>query len=139
MSLQENKALVLRFVEEVENQHNLAAIDELFSSDFVDHSAMTDPPGIEGVKKFFSMMFAAFPDMHFTIHQQLAEGAQVATHKTFHGTQRGEFMGIPATGKQVSIEVMDIYTIQEGKMTDHWSVGDWLGMLQQLGVESIPA
>jgi steroid delta-isomerase-like uncharacterized protein len=133
MSLQENKALVLRFVEEVENQHNLAAIDEFFSTGFVDHSAMTDLPGREGLKTFFSMMFAAFPDMHFTIHQQLAEGDQVATHKTFHGTHQGEFMGIPATGKQVSIEVMDIYTIQESKMTDHWSVGDFLGMLQQLG------
>ena len=133
MSLQENKALVLRFVEEVENQHNLAAIDEFFSTGFVDHSAMANLPGREGVKTFFSMMFAAFPDMHFTIHQQLAEGDQVVTHKTFHGTHQGEFMGIPATGKQVSIEVMDIYTIQEGKMTDHWSVGDFLGMLQQLG------
>ena len=139
MSLQENKALVLRFVEEVENQHNLAVIDELFSSDFVDHSAMADLPGSEGVKKFFSMMFAAFPDMRFIIHRQLAEGDQVATHKTFHGTHLGVLMGIPATGKQVSIEAMDIYTIQEGKMTDHWSVGDWLGMLQQLGVESLPA
>ena len=139
MSLQENKALVLHFVEEVENQHNLAAIDELFSHDFVDHSALTGPPGIEGVKKFFSMMFATFPDMHFTINQQLAEGDQVATHKTFHGTHHGEFMGIPATGKQISIEAMDIYTIHEGKITDHWAVGDWLGMLHQLGVESLPA
>lgn len=138
MSLQENKALVLRFVEEVENQHNLDAIDDLFSTDFVDHSAMTDLAGIEGAKKFFSMMFTAFPDMHFTIRLQLAEGDQVATHKTFHGTHRGEFMGIPATEKQVSIEAMDIYTIHQDKLTDHWSVGDWLGMLQQLGVEANP-
>ncbi len=138
MSLQENKALVRRFVEKVQNQHNLAEIDELYSPNFVDHSGPSNPPGIEGVKAFFTMMFTAFPDMHFIIRQQLAEGDQVATHKTFFGTHLGTFMGIPPTGNQVSVEVMDILTIHEGKFTDHWSVGDFLSMLQQLGVVPAP-
>ena len=103
MSLEQNKALVRRFVEEVQCQHNLAALDELFSHDFVDHSGMTNPPTLEGSRQFFSMMFAAFPDMRFTIRQQIAEGDKVLTHKTFHGTHRGPFMGIPATGKEVVI------------------------------------
>ncbi len=138
MSLQENKALVCRFVEEVQNQHNLAAIDELFSPGFVDHSASSGLNGIEGTKLFFTMMFAAFPDMHFTILQQLAEGDRVMTHKTFHGTHQGTFMGNPASGKQVSIEVIDILTIHEGKITDHWTVADFLSMLQQIGAVTAP-
>jgi steroid delta-isomerase-like uncharacterized protein len=134
MSLEQNKALVRRFVEEVQCQHNLAALDELFSPDFVDCSGMTDPPTLESSRRFFSMMFSAFPDMHFTIRQQIAEGDKVLTHKTFHGTHHGPFMGIPATGKAVTMDVMDIYTVTGGKITEHWTVGDMLGMMQQLGV-----
>ena len=137
MSLAENKALVRRFIEVVQNQHNLAAIDELYSPDFVDHSGNADLHGIEGAKAFFGMMFAAFPDMHFKIRMQLAEGDQVMTYKTFHGTQQGPFMGIPPTGKQVAVDVIDILTIKDGKIAEHWTVSDMLSMLQQLGV--IPA
>jgi steroid delta-isomerase-like uncharacterized protein len=134
MSLEENKALIRRFVEEVQCQHNLAALDELFSPDFVDHSGMTNPPTLEGSRQFFSMMFAAFPDMRFVIRQQIAEGDKVLTHKTLQGTQLGPFMGIPATGKAVAVDVMDIFTVAGGKITEHWTVGDMLGMMQQLGV-----
>ena len=137
MSLVENKALVRRFVEVVQNQHNLAAIDELYSPDIVDHGGSAEQPGIEGTKAFFSMMFAAFPDMHFTIRMQLAEGDQVMTYKIFHGTHQGPFMGIPPTSKQVAVDVIDIVTVKDGKITEHWAVNDMLGMLQQLGV--IPA
>jgi steroid delta-isomerase-like uncharacterized protein len=133
MSLEQNKALVRRFVDEVQCQHNLAALDELFSPDFVDHSGMTNPPTLEGSHQFFSMMFAAFPDIRFTIRQQIAEGDKVLTHKTLHATQLGTFMGIPATGKVVAVDVMDIFTVAGGKITEHWTVGDMLGMMQQLG------
>jgi len=134
MSLEENKALIRRFVEEVQCQHNLAALDELFSPDFVDHSGMTDPPTLEGSHQFFSMMFAAFPDMRFVIRQQIAEGDKVLTHKTLQATQLGPFMGIPATGKAVAVDIMDIFTVAGGKITEHWTVGDMLRMMQQLGV-----
>ncbi len=134
MSLQENKAVVRRFVEEVQCRHNLAALDELFSPDFVDHSGMTNPPTLEGSRQFFTMMFAAFPDMRFAIRQQIAEGDKVLTYKTLQGTQLGPFMGIPATGKAVAVDVMDIFTVTGGKITEHWTVGDMLRMMQQLGV-----
>ena len=134
MSLQENKAVVRRFVEEVQCQHNLAALDELFSSDFVDHSGMSNPPTLEGSRRLFTMMFAAFPDMSFVIRQQIAEGDKVLTHKTLHATQLGLFMGIPATGKAVAVDVMDILTVAGGKITEHWTVGEMLRMMQQLGV-----
>lgn len=134
MTIEENKAVVRRFVEVVQNQHNLDAIDELISPDFVDYSGRANPPGREGVRPFFAAMFAAFPDMHFTIQQQLAEGDQVMTYKTFYGTHLGEFMGIPPTGRQVAFDNIDIFTVVGGKITAHWTVGDHLTMLQQLGV-----
>ena len=134
MSLEENKALVRRFVDEVQCRHNLAALDELYSPDFIDRSGMTHPPNLESARRFFSSMFAAFPDMRFVIRQQIAEGDKVLTHKTLQGTQLGPFMGIPATGKAVAVDVMDIFTVAGGKITEHWTVGDMLGMMQQLGV-----
>ena len=138
MSIQENKALVCRFIEKVQNQHNLAEIDALYSPNFIDHSGPVNPQGIEGLKMFFTMMFTAFPDMHFTILKQIAEGDQVMTYKVFHGTHQGIFMGIPPTGNQVSVEVMDILTIHEGKITEHWTVADYLGMMQQIGAVTTP-
>ena len=133
MSLEGNKALVRRFVEEVQNQHNLDAINELFSPNFVDHSGMTSPPYVEGTRALFAETFAAFPDFYIEIHQQLAEGDQVMTRKTLHGTHRGPFMGIPATGKEVAVTFVDIFTVINGKITEHWTEGAALGILQQLG------
>lgn len=134
MSIQENKAVVRRFVEEMQNQHNLDMVDELFSPDFLDHSGRANPPTLEGVKPLFAFMFSAFPDMHFTIQQQLAEGDRVMTYKTFCGTHQGDFMGIAPTGKQVVFDNIDIFTVKDGKITEHWTVGDMLSMMQQLGV-----
>ena len=138
MPLQENKALVRHFVEEVQNQHNLAALDVLYSPDFVDHSGITNPPNREGSKQFFTVLFAAFPNMRFTIRQQLAEGDKVMTHKTFQGTHQGPFMGIPATGKQVAFDVIDIFTVADGKLTGHWAVADHFSLMQQLGAVPTP-
>lgn len=138
MSLQKNKDVVLRFIEQVQNQHNLAALDALLSPDFVDWSGTTDPPNREGTKAFFTLMFSAFPDMHFTIRQQLAEGDQVMTHKTFHGTHQGSFLGIPPTGKQVSFDVIDILTVSEDRISEHWTVSDLLSLMQQLGAVPAP-
>jgi predicted ester cyclase len=133
MSLQENKALVRRFVEEMQNQHDLAALDEFFSPDFVDHGGMANPPNLEGAKSFFVMWFAAFPDQRFTIQRQLAEGDKVMTHKTFQATHLGPFMGIPATGKPVTFDLIDIFTVAGGMLTEHWLVADFHSLMQQLG------
>lgn len=133
MSLDENKAIVLRFVEEVQNQHNLGLLDELISPDFVDHNERASPPNREGMKNFFTMVFTAFPDARFTVKQQLAECDKVMTHKTFHGTHSGPFMGMPATGKVVAFDVIDVFTIAAGKIVEHWAVADELGLMRQLG------
>ena len=135
MSAEENKALVRRFVDEVQSRGNIDTIDELCSPEFVNHSA---PPGVpsncEGVKQVTAMFRQAFTDSYSTIEVMIAEGDKVATRKTFHGTHQGEFMGIPPTGGQESIAHIDIVRVADGKVMEHWSMGDSLGMMQQLGV-----
>ena len=135
MSAKENKALVRRFVDEVQSQGNVDAIYEFCSPEFVNHSA---PPGLpadrEGIKIVTAMFRQAFPDSYFTVEDMMAEGDKVATRKTFHGSHQGEFMGIPPAGRRVSMGLIDVVRISDGRVVEHWSVGDNLGMMQQLGV-----
>jgi steroid delta-isomerase-like uncharacterized protein len=135
MSLEENKALVRRLVEEAQSQHTLKVLDEIMDPNMIDHYAQPSSlSSIEASKQFFAGFFAAFPDVKAVIHSQVAEGDKVVTHKTFHGTHQGEFMGIPPTGKKIAIELIDIFRITGGKLVEHWAVADMMGMMQQLGV-----
>ena len=135
MSLEDNKALVHRFVDEVQSGGNTDLIDEICSAEFVNHSA---PPGLpadrEGIKILTTMFRGAFPDSYFTVEDMIAEGDKVVTRKTFHGTHEGEFMGIPPSGRTVNVSLIDVVRISDGRVVEHWSVGDNLGMMQQLGV-----
>jgi steroid delta-isomerase-like uncharacterized protein len=133
MSIEQNKTIVRRFVDQVQNQHDMSAIDELFSPDFTDHTAAGGPANLEQTKQFFAMLIQAFPDQGFTIDDQVAEGDKVVTRKTFQGTHQGAFMGIPPTGKRVAFGVIEILRLEDGKIVDHWSMGDMLGLLMQLG------
>lgn len=130
---EENKAIVRRFVEEVQCQHNLALVDQFFSPDFVDHAGIANPPDRAGAKAAFARLLDAFPDHRFTIRQQLAEGDRVVTYKTFQGTHLGPWHGIPATGKPVSFELIDIFAVVDGQIVEHWAVADMLDMMQQIG------
>ncbi len=134
MSLAENKSIVRRVVEEAQSRGDMSVVDELFSQDFVDHNALPGlPPTREGVKLIFTMFRDAFPDLCATIHTQIAEGDKVMTHKTLSGTHQGDFLGIPPTGRQVDIAVIDILRLADGRITDHWNIVDQIGLLQQLG------
>jgi steroid delta-isomerase-like uncharacterized protein len=139
MSTEENKVLALRLVEEVINQGRMTTIDELIAADAVDHSLPPGlPPGREGVKLFLGMIRAAFPDIHETIEDMLAEGDRVVTRSTWRGTHQGAFLGIAPTGKQVSVTGIDISRVASGKFVEHWQAADNLGLLQQLGVIPVP-
>ena len=85
----------------------------------------------------FTMLRSAFPDFKATIEHLIAEGDKVVLHMTWTGTQKGEFMGIPPTGKSISINVIDIVRIADGQVVEHWGIMDQMAMMQQLGV--IPA
>src|SRR4028118_178354 len=135
VSAEDNKALVRRFVDEVQSAGNIDLIDEICSSEFVNHSTPPGtPPDCQGIKILTAMFRGAFPDSYFTVEDMVAEGDKVVTRKTFHGTHEGEFMGIPPSGRSVSMGLIDIVRISEGRVVEHWSEGDSLGMMQQLGV-----
>ncbi len=136
MSTAENKAIDRRFTEEVWNRGNLAVVDELMRADYNGHDP-TIPTGSAGFKQFVLMYRSAFPDVHLTIEDQMAEGDKVVSRWTAHGTHRGELMGIAPTGKQITVTGINIERIANGKLVEGWSNYDTLGMLQQLGV--IPA
>jgi len=129
-----NKAAQRRFVEEYQSKGDVGVAEELLAPDFVDHTPMPPIPGTrDGVMQLFAMLRGAFPDLRAEIHDLLTDGDEVVTRKTFHGTHRGEFMGIPATGKEVAWDVIDIVRYRDGQMTDHWNVVDAYGLMHQLG------
>jgi steroid delta-isomerase-like uncharacterized protein len=139
MTTEENKASARRFVDEVVNRGNFAVLDELTGPNFVDHSAPPGvPPTIEGGKAFFAMLREAFPDLHTTIDDQIAEGDKVVQFTTAHGTMKGDFQGMPASGKEATWQSIHIIRFADGKTVEHWSVQDSLSMLQQLGFAEAP-
>jgi steroid delta-isomerase-like uncharacterized protein len=135
MTPAENKAIVRTFVEQAQSQGRLSAIDEYLAADFVDHNAPAGlPTDREGVRMQFTGLLTAFPDLKAIIHDQIAEGEKVVTRKSLRGTHRGDFLGIAPTGKAVSLEVIDILRLVDGKIVEHWNVVDLLGLMVQLGV-----
>jgi len=135
MSTEDNKALDRRGFEEVWNKGNLAVIDELNDENVVTHNPPGPPmQGTEAFKQFVQMYRSAFPDAQMTIEDQIAEGDKVVTRWTARGTHKGELMGIPATGKQVTVTGITFSRWANGKAVESWSNFDTLGMLQQLGV-----
>ena len=141
MSAEQNKALTARFVEELFNKGNIGIVNEISTPDFIEHEQL--PPGIpsdrEGVKVLTSMLRSAFPDFKATIDDILAEGDKVVIRQTWSGTQKGEFMGVPPTGRSVSFGVIDIVRFSGGKFVEHWGLMDSMSLMQQLGAVPAPA
>jgi steroid delta-isomerase-like uncharacterized protein len=133
---EQNKILVRRAVEEVWNRGNYAVVDEVTAGDIVVHSSMPGDElhGPEGIKQFYATLRAAFPDIHFTIEDQIAERDRVVTRWSARATHTGEYWGMPPTGKQYVVTGIDIDRIADGKVVECWPIADQLSLLQQLGV-----
>ena len=131
MSLEENKALVLKVFEDAINQQNLDLLDDLSSPDYVDH---THQLGLEGVKHFMNMIFKAFPDWHETVEDIIAERDKVWVRAKATGTHTGIYRGLAPTGKKITGTGVNIYRIVYGKFVEGWAVEDWMDFLMQLGV-----
>lgn len=128
------KALYQGYIEQVWNAKNLAAIDQYFSGDMIDHAAPPGQgPGLAGLKETFAMFFEAFPDLHVTLENQVVEGDTVVARITLRATHRGPFFGIPATGRRIERGSMHMLRCKDGKMVEHWGYGDDLGLMNQLG------
>ena len=130
----DSKAVVQAFVEEVQNKGNIDAAGDFIAPDLVDHSSLPGlPSGLDGAKAIFSMIRAGFSDHDAVIHDQVAEGDKVVTRKSFTGTYDGEFLGVPPTGRRVTIDVIDIVRVQDGLIVEHWNTVNLLGAMQQMG------
>jgi len=142
MSTEDNKTTVYRFFEEVLNQGKVALLDELFAPNFILHDpGRPDVRTLEDYKRFLTESRSAFPDLHFTLEDVIAEGEQLVARWTMRGTNTGDIvtpMHIPATGKQVTVTGIGIGRTVEGKTVELWNVQDYLGMYQQLGLIPLP-
>ena len=139
MSVESNKRTVNRMPLEAFNEGRLEVVDEVMSDDMVDHSMQPGlPPGREGVKALITAVRSAFPDLKNTVIRQIAEGDIVVQQIHSSGTMTGDYMGMKATGKSATWEAVHIARVKDGKIVEHWSVQDQLGMLQQLGLAPAP-
>jgi steroid delta-isomerase-like uncharacterized protein len=132
-----NRQIVQNFIQVVWNDRNLSVLKDFWAEDCVNHAMLgTDNRGLNALRiyhnSFFDDFFSAFPDIQIEIVQQVAEGDRIATYITSQGKYNGAFYGIPPTGKSISTSVIRIDRIQDGKITEHWSVSDEAGLMQQL-------
>jgi steroid delta-isomerase-like uncharacterized protein len=139
MGTQENKQLSRRFLDEVINGGNVGLVDELTAPDFMEHQTPPGmPPTREGLKTGLTSFRAAFPDLHYTTQDEIAERDRVVTRATAHGTMKSDFAGMPASGKSATWEEIHITRYRDGKAVEHRGVVDQLGMMTQLGFVEAP-
>ncbi|MFQ5631794.1 MAG: ester cyclase [bacterium] len=121
------------------NKGDFAAFEKLLAPDVVEHEELPGfPPNREGVVQFFKMLHQAFPDLHAEIEFAIAKDDKVVSYITITGTHKGEFMGMPATGKKIKYRAIDIIRYKDGMVVDHWGLTDNLTMMQQLGAIPMP-
>ena len=136
-----NKTVSRRFFDEVFGKGKLNVLDEIIATDHVNTGpgALPElPTGPEGAKQLVTLYRNAFPDLHFTIDEQIAEGDKVVTRWTADGTNKGELLGMPATGKSSTVTGIVVDRIANGKIAESWGIFDQFGMMQQLGVIPTP-
>ncbi|WNV82941.1 ester cyclase [Umezawaea sp. Da 62-37] len=129
-----NKAVVAHFNKAFIEGGDLDVFSETMSPDFVNRTPQPGQAvGPEGAEHFFTRILRpAFPDLTVTIHDQIAEGDRVVTRKSYRATHLGEFQGMPATGRTVEFDVIDIIRLEGGQYVEHWAVADMAGLRGQL-------
>ena len=141
MSEEDNKAVIRRWIEAF-NERDLQGEADVLAPGFVAHvpdaPAPLDLEGLEAWREFTAPFVEAFPDLRLTIQDIAAEGNTVAARVAFRGTHRGEFQGLPPTGKEVAFSSIEIDRVVDGKVEEHWVEINLLGLVQQLGVATIP-
>lgn len=138
MSTEANKATVRRYLEEAWNKGNVGIIDELMANDYARYmSGTASPLDREWQKQRISAFRKGLPDLHLSIEDMIAEGDRVVFRITIRGTHQGPLMGVPATGKQVTVTAIDVARFTNGKIAEHWSQMDSSGLMQQLGANTM--
>jgi steroid delta-isomerase-like uncharacterized protein len=134
--LERNRALVRRWIEDGFNKHDVAVVDELFRDGFAVNGHVV---GRDGIKASMTRHLRGFPDLHVTIEEIVAEGDKVGIWYTVEATHRGEFDGVPPTGRSVRWTGSDLMTIQDGRISEARFLSDSLGLLKQLGMTLSPS
>ena len=129
---EKNKNIIISYIDEIFNKHNLSSIQRYFGGNFIEGSAQAGKGGI-GSKQFINDFFKAFPDWRATIEHIVAENDLVVAFLNGSGTHKGEFNGIPPTDKPVNIRSAELYKIENERITGHWYVMDQLNLLKQMG------
>ncbi len=137
MTTDEMKASLRRLLEEGVGGGKLEVVDELVASDYVNHD-FPDVRGPQGFKQMVGIFRSAFPDLEFRVEEVIGEADRLASRGFWRGTHRGEFMGLPATGKQVTVPFIDIWRVSDGMFAENWVQMDMLGLIRQLGVGAEP-
>jgi steroid delta-isomerase-like uncharacterized protein len=133
MGTEQNKVLVRRFIDEVFVKGNPEAADKLVTQDFTPHSWGKMPPGVEPLKQAIRHVHAGLANVSFKIEDIIAGEDKVAVRVTAHAKHTGDFMGLPATGKEYTISETHIFHVRDGKVAEHWRDADMLGLMRQLG------
>lgn len=132
-TLERNKALVRRFIDEIFLEGDFGAVDELLTDDFTPHTWGDMQPGRDGLKEAITRVSKGLSDTKMSIDDVIAEGDRVAVRLTSSAKQTGEFMGMPPSGKRYEIGEIHIFRLREGRVAEHWHQADFLGMMRQLG------
>ena len=133
MAADEMKAQLHRLFREAVTGGKLDVVDELIGPDYVNHD-FPDAAGPQGFKHMIATFRAAFPDLVFKVEEVIGEGDRLASRGTWRGTHRGTFMGLPATGRQVTVPFIDVWRVSDDKFVENWVQMDMLGLVRQLGV-----
>ena len=135
----ETKKLIERIPLEVLNNGQFGLLDEIVATDFVDRTTQPGVPATrEGFKQNLTALKTAFPDLHYTIDDSIENGDRIVHRLTASGTMKGDFMGIPATGKRATWTEIHIGRVANGRLIEHWGLVDQLGMFVQLGIVPAP-
>ncbi len=131
---EDSKKLVRRLIDAI-NAGNWSVLDESFAPNYVDRTPfLGSTPNLAGAKQILTQLRAAFPDFRYTVEDEIYAGDKVVNRLTAQGTQKGEFMGSPATGKQATWTEIHINRVVDGEFVEHWGIADQYSMLQQLGL-----
>jgi predicted ester cyclase len=132
--MSESESVVRRFLDEVISNGKAEVLDEVMDTDLAWHGgSFGELRGLDQFKQLIEQFFVAFPDLHADVDDVLVSGDKVVVRLTASGTQTGELMGIPASGKHVTWTDILIYRVAGGKIVEEWFSGDYLGLMQQIG------
>ena len=138
MSAEQNKQVVGRLFNEAMNQRRFELLNEIIAPEFVNHGMPGAQQGPEGMRQILQGFLDAFPDMKITVEHIVAEGDMVATRGHWVGTNKGSFMGGPASGNSVRSDYVDFWKMKDGKCIENWVQMDMIGIMMQTGAMAAP-